>query len=88
MEYLNKPGGKSELDAMETQITAKREEIRAVEQRITELEDNSKTLDLRQGPEKEKPLAPDEQRAQWANRMRLLRDELAKIDEETNRFRT
>lgn len=80
--YADKRAGKSEIDGIEAQVAAKKDEIAACQQRIVSLEAKSKDITAIIGPRQEPPLNEDQQRARWAGRMRPLLDELARLEAE------
>lgn len=74
--------GAAGIAAQDSAIAAKKTEIAETEAKIKELEEKSKAVNDRLGPRPEEPKTPEQQRDSWAEKMRPLREELAKVDAE------
>lgn len=81
-DSANDKAGAANLAAQDAAIAAKKNEITETETKIKELDDKSKTINDRLGPRPEEPQTPEQQRGAWAEKLRPLREEMAKIDAE------
>lgn len=85
--YANDAAGQRRLNDLLAQVDAKKNEITASEANLQEAEAKLKEVEERLGPKQHAPLTPEEQRAQWAERLRPLQQELAQVEAEIQRMR-
>lgn len=85
--YANDSAGQRRLNDQLAQVDAKKNEIAASETSLKESEAKLKEVEERLGPKQQAPLTPEEQRGQWAERLRPLREELAQVEAEIARMR-
>ena len=86
--YSADRAGKAALDALEAQRTQKQQEAQQAEAKIKELEARLKEVEDRVGPKPQEPQTEEQQRGNWAEKIRALRDELARVEDELNRMRS
>jgi len=85
--YANDAAGQRRINDMQAQVDGKKTEIATSEAKVAELEQALAQVNERLGPKPETPLTPDEQRAKWADQLRPLQDELARVEQDLNSLR-
>jgi len=81
-DYAGDKAGAESLAAQDAAITAKKTEVTETETKIAALEEKAKAVNDRLGPKAEEPKTPEEQRSGWSEKMRPLREEIARIEAE------
>jgi chromosome segregation ATPase len=79
-DYTSDGSGRARLSDVEAHLASTRDAVNASEQRISELEDNLKTLDRALGPKEKPPLTPEQEKAAWQEKLRPPREELAQLE--------
>jgi chromosome segregation ATPase len=79
--------GRARIDALQAQVNAQAQRVTQAEEEAKKLEQELQALNARLGPKKEAPKNEGQQRTEWANRARPLREELARIEAEIARVR-
>ena len=62
--------------------------MEGLRQQISALEDKVKTLQASAPPKPQEPASADQERGEWQNKIRPLREELARVDTELSRLTT
>jgi chromosome segregation ATPase len=85
--YANDSAGQRRINDQLAQVASKKSELAASEASLKEAEARLKEVEERLGPRQQEPLTPEEQRGQWAERLRPLQQELAQVEAEIQRMR-
>jgi hypothetical protein len=86
-DYASDDKGKAQLAALASEVAARRAEVSAAQASVEALQEELRTLERALGPEPARRLTPEEQREAWQQRLRPLRDELARVESELERMR-
>ncbi len=78
--YASDSEGAARLASLASQGTAKREEVSAAQEKITALQEELQTFGRALGPKPAGPLTVEQQRVAWQERLRPLREELARVE--------
>jgi len=85
--YTSNTAGQAQLNQLQAAVTARQQEVQQGEQQVATLEAQLKELEARIGPAPQQPQTPEQQQADWSQRARTLRDELATVEAEIQRIR-
>lgn len=86
-DYASNTAGQAQLNQLQAAVTARQTEVQQGEQQVAGLEAQLKELEARIGPAPVQPQTPEQQQADWSQRARALRDELATVEAEIQRVR-
>lgn len=81
-DFAGDSAGAAAIAAQDAAIASKKSEVTAAEAKVAEAEEKLRAISDRLGPKPQAPQTPEAQRNAWAEKLRPLRDELAKIDAE------
>ncbi len=80
--------GRGDLTTLNADVDAKKAELQQAEQKLAEAKSKLDALNAELGPKPPKQLSEGEQRTEWANRIRPLREELARVEAEITRLQS
>lgn len=85
--YTSDHKGRAQLAVLASELSAKREEVSVAQNKIEAFQEELQTLERAMGPKPAGPLTPEQQREAWQDRLRPLREQLARVEAELARMR-
>ena len=81
-DFASDSTGAAAIAAQDAAIASKKSDITAAEAKVAEAEEKLRAINDRLGPKPQPALTPEAQRSAWAEKIRPLREELAKVEAE------